>query len=77
LDFYIKLCEDNSKRLDEYRKESDDLRNEIDELQAQVSYLKRNICFKEACKEREDMEPNTVRTNRRNGAKSTKKVEEK
>jgi len=75
LDFYIKLCEDNSKRLDEYRKESEDLRSEIDELQAQVSYLKRNICFKESCKERQDIEPLQQKGGRKNEAKSVKKVE--
>lgn len=84
LDFYIKLSEDTSNRLDEYhkdnmelRKENEELRQKITELQTQVSYLKRNICFKESCKEREDMESNTAKTNRRNGAKGTEKVEKK
>lgn len=70
LDFYIKLSEDNSKRLDEYRKE-------ITELQTQVLYLKRNICFKEYCTEREDIAPIQSKPNKRNGSKAIKSTDKK
>lgn len=84
LDFYIKLSEDTIKRLDDYhkdnmelRQENEELRKKIDELQAQVSHLKRNICYKESCREREDTEPPQQKTSKRNGTKGNKKVEER
>lgn len=69
LDFYIKLCEDTSSRLDKYRLESEELRAKVIELQQEVS---RNSCYKHPCSDRiwSDSKENI-----KNGTKGSKKVE--
>lgn len=49
LDFYKTLCDDNSKKLEEYRRESEALRKQVMELQAQVLDMSLNLCYEATC----------------------------
>lgn len=53
LDFYIKLCDDTSNRLDEYERENEDLRHQLAELKSQVIGMMGTICYNTSCRNRE------------------------
>lgn len=52
LDFYKKICDDNSQRIDEYQKENQELRKRVNDLEQQVTYLKGKLCFTPDCPNR-------------------------
>lgn len=52
LDFYTKLADDNSQRLDKMTDENDKLRDELMDLRRQMSDLVFNICLDLTCQNR-------------------------
>jgi len=52
LDFYMKLSDDNSKRLEAVLKNNEELNSEVKELRKQVFELTMNICLDLSCANR-------------------------
>lgn len=71
VDLYKKICDDNSRRIDEYQKENQELRNKIIDLEKQVTFLKGKLCFTADCKYR-TLEDNNGEIVRKNGNKTQK-----
>ena len=57
LEFYTKLADDNSNRLDAISQENLDLRDEVHELRTQLMRLAFNLCMNASCpnRQREDL----------------------
>lgn len=50
LSFYMKLCDDNSKRLDEYCEEDRILRKQVGEMKMQLIRIMGYVCYNTTCK---------------------------
>lgn len=48
----MKICDDNSKRLDLFSKENAELRKEVNKLQVQVMTMMGSLCYDITCKSR-------------------------
>lgn len=75
LDFYKTLCDDNSKKLEEYRKENEQLRKQVMELQAQFLDMSINLCYEATCTARK-LKKELDQT-KKNGSKAQKNSKEK
>ena len=53
LEFYMKLSDDNSERLEEALKRNDQLQSEVTELRAQVFKMMNSMCFNITCQLRQ------------------------
>lgn len=74
LSFYMKICDDNSKRLDDFCEEDSQLRRQVGELKMQLIRIMSVVCYNTTCKLRV-IEDNHI-TKKENGNKGNKKVEE-
>lgn len=70
LEFYTKLADDNSARLDSVMKENIELRSELQELRKQILDLSLNICMNLTCEAR--MREETVKKYKRNAKSSSR-----
>lgn len=75
LDFYKTVSEDNNKKLEEYKKECDGLRMQVMDLQAQLIKMSVSLCYNATCTARKLSKEINQKEGKRNGVKSTKKVE--
>lgn len=62
LSFYMKICDDNSKRLDDFCLEDSQLRKQVSELKMQLIRIMSVVCYNTTCKLR-IMEDNTKTKN--------------
>lgn len=69
LEFYTKLADDNSSRLDAISQENLDLRNEVHELRTQLMRLAFNLCMNANCPNRQREEPFKLKSNAKTGSR--------